>query len=71
MTARVPILNGDPEHDFLVGTAVIVTLIAAIVVGLELRGAAAGDPIDTSWVAIAVLIMVTTIGGVLLRRRAR
>ena len=63
------ILAGDDAvHDFVLGIAIVATLVAVLVVGLELRGAAAGDPVDPGFVAIAVLNAVTVIGVLAVRR---
>lgn len=64
------ILDGDDSvHDFVLGIAIVVTLVAALVVGLELRGAAAGDPVDPANVGITVLGAVTMISYVAILRR--
>jgi|GEM_PF-5992477 len=59
----------DHVQQFLVGVAITTTLVAALVVGFELRGAAAGDPVDLGSIGPAVLGALTTISYSVIWRR--
>ncbi|PSP75433.1 hypothetical protein BRC81_15515 [Halobacteriales archaeon QS_1_68_20] len=69
MSNETSFIDDDHVDGFLVGGAAVTGVSATVVVALELHGAASGDPVDPSLIALALLSAFTTVGALVVHRR--